>query len=106
MFAGPAPAELAAQALVLASDAHPQACLTMLRAMAEADLRSVLPGIRVPTLVLHGDSDARSPLAIGQDLHRQIPGSQFVVMPGVGHLSSLEAAEAFNDAVRAFLRAI
>ncbi len=76
----------------------------MLRAMARADLRAVLPRIDVPTLVLHGELDARSPLAVGETLHQQIPGSQLVVLPGVGHLSNVEAADAFNSAVRAFLR--
>jgi pimeloyl-ACP methyl ester carboxylesterase len=106
MFSEPAPAELVQQALALASDIHPQASLTMLRTMADADLRDVLPRIHVPTLVLHGDCDARSPLSVGRDLHEQIPGSQLAVLPGVGHLSNLEATEAFNRAVRTFLQAI
>jgi pimeloyl-ACP methyl ester carboxylesterase len=36
------------------SDVHPAGNLAMLRGMAEADLRDVLPRIDVPTLVLHG----------------------------------------------------
>jgi pimeloyl-ACP methyl ester carboxylesterase len=104
MFAEPAPADLLEQASELASGIRPPATRTMLHAMAEADLTGVLPRIRVPTLVLHGERDSRSPLAVGRDLHRRIPGSRLVVLPGVGHLSSLEAAEAFNRAVRAFLR--
>ena len=40
------------------SGIHPQASLTMLRAMANADLRGILPDIDVPTLVLHGELDA------------------------------------------------
>jgi len=106
MFSESAPAELAEQAFALASDIHPQASLTMLRAMAGADLRDVLPRIQVPTLVLHGDRDTRSPLSVGRDLHEQIPGSQLVVLPGVGHASNLEAAEAFNRAVRTFVASI
>jgi len=78
----------------------------MLRAMADADLRGILPAIDVPTLVLHGELDERSPLAVGKELHTKIPASQFVVLPGVGHLSNIEAADAFNLAVRTFLRSL
>jgi pimeloyl-ACP methyl ester carboxylesterase len=35
----------------------------MLRAMAECDLRDVLPLIDVPTLLLYGELDVRSPVA-------------------------------------------
>jgi pimeloyl-ACP methyl ester carboxylesterase len=106
MFAEPGRTDLTEQAFALASGIHPQASLTMLRAMAEADLRSVLPRIHVPTLVLHGDRDARSPLPVGRELHERIPGSQLVVLPGVGHASNLEAAGIFNHEVRVFLQAI
>ncbi len=74
-----------------------------LHAMAEADLRDALPTIRVPTLLLYGEEDARSPLAVAEEMHMRIPGSTLVVLPGVGHMSNLEAPEAFNAAVRDFL---
>jgi pimeloyl-ACP methyl ester carboxylesterase len=78
----------------------------MLRAMAEADLREVLPTIRVPTLLLYGQEDARSPLAVAQELHARIPGSTLVVLPEVGHMSNLETPQRFNDAVRDFLGSV
>jgi len=59
----------------------------------------------VPTLVIHGSEDARCPLAVGYGLHDTIPGSQIAVLEGVGHISNLEAPEAFNDAVLKFLGA-
>ena len=34
---------------------------------------------------------------------RTIPGARSIVLPGVGHLSNLEAPEAFNALVREFL---
>ncbi len=92
MFSEAAPAAMRAQALELMSGVRPGGNLTMLRAMAEADLRDVLPRVDVPTLVLHGDADARSPLQVGVELHERIAGSRLVVLPGVGHASNLEAA--------------
>jgi pimeloyl-ACP methyl ester carboxylesterase len=76
------------------------------RAMAlacTADLRDVLPHVQVPTLLLYGDQDVRAPLSVGHALHAAIPHSKLVIMPGVGHVSSVEAAEQFNLEVRQFL---
>ncbi len=84
-------------------DTRPAGMLPMLRGFAEADLRDVLPRIEVPTLLLYGDADARSPLPVAEALHAEIPGSQLVVMPGVGHGSNLEAPDTFNAHVRGFL---
>ncbi len=106
MLSAPAPPAMIEQLRALASGIRPQASLTMLRAMAAADLRDVLPGIDVPTLVLHGERDERSPLAVGKELHARIPGSTLVVLPGVGHASSIEATDAFDHEVRTFLRSL
>ena len=65
----------------------------------------MLPEIDVPTLLIYGDADQRSPLPVGEELHARIPGSKFVVIPGVGHVVNLEAPERFADEVRSFLRA-
>ena len=78
----------------------------MLRAMAEADLRDVLPRIDVPTLLLYGELDVRSPLHVAEALHASIPGSQLVVLAGVGHAANAEKPEEFNAAVRTFLEAL
>ena len=85
-------------------DLHPAGTRTMLQAMAEADLRDVLPRLEAPTLLLYGELDQRSPLAVAEELHRSIPSSRLVVLSGVGHLASAERPEEFNAAVRAFLR--
>jgi len=88
------------------SEFHPSGMKCMTRALAEADLREVLPRIDVPTLLLYGDKDVRSPLTVGEELHARIPGSRLVVMPGVGHLSNFEAADRFNAEVSGFLRSL
>jgi pimeloyl-ACP methyl ester carboxylesterase len=99
-----APAEMIDELVAIMSDFHPAGCRPMLHAMAEADLRDVLPRIDIPTLLLYGDADVRSPLHVAEQLHEQIPGSTLVVIPGVGHQSNIEAASLFNAAVRDFLR--
>lgn len=88
------------------SQFHPAGLRAMARAFAEADLREVLPCVDVPTLLLFGDRDVRAPLNVAHDLHAAIPGSQLVVLTGVGHLSCVEAPQRFNAEVRAFLRSV
>jgi pimeloyl-ACP methyl ester carboxylesterase len=78
----------------------------MIRALAEADLREELPGISLPTLLIWGDRDMRSPLSVAHDLHARIPGSRLVVLEGAGHVSLVEAPQRFNAEVRSFLRSI
>ncbi len=100
-----APAEMRDEVAVIMSEFHPAGHRAIARSMAEADLRGALPAIDVPTLLLWGDADRRSPLKIAEDLHGRMPGSTLIVMPGVGHLSNVEAPEAFNRELRGFLDA-
>lgn len=105
MFSQSAPQEMLDEAMSIMSEVHPVGMRVGLRGFAEADLRDVLPRIAVPTLLLWGEADQRSPLSVAQHLHTQIPGSTLVVLPGVGHLSNIEGADQFNAVVREFLHA-
>lgn len=104
LFSESAPGELVDEFAAVMSEFHPAGLRAMARSFAEADLRETLPRIDVPTLLLYGDRDVRAPLGVAEDLHAAIPASRLVVMPGVGHVSSVEAAGRFNTEVRAFLR--
>src|SRR4051812_41240001 len=74
--------------------------------MSEADLTDVLPTIAVPTLLLWGEFDARSPLSVAHAFARAIPRAELAVIPGAGHMTNLERPAEFNAAVRAFCRAL
>ncbi len=87
------------------SEFHPAATRAAIRAIAEADLRDVLPRIDVPTLLVCGEKDVRAPRQVWQALHSNIPSSKIVVIPGGGHMVDIEAAERFNTEIRVFLRA-
>lgn len=105
LFTDSVPAEMVEEMTEIAMDLHPAGLRAMANAFADADLRDVLPEIDVPTLLIHGDADQRSPLSVGEELHAQIPGSRLVVIPRVGHVVNLEVPERFADEVRSFLRA-
>jgi pimeloyl-ACP methyl ester carboxylesterase len=107
LFTASVPAEIVESTLAVVRDFRDSGLRAMSNAFADADLRHVLPRVDVPTLLLYGDADQRSPLSpVGEALHAGIPGSRLVVVPGVGHVVNLEAPERFNEEVRAFLRAV
>jgi pimeloyl-ACP methyl ester carboxylesterase len=73
---------------------------------AETDLRPVLPTVDVPTLVLHGEADARSPLANAEALHAALSTSQLVVLPRLGHACVVEDPEACASEIRRFVKTL
>jgi pimeloyl-ACP methyl ester carboxylesterase len=81
---------------------HPLGFRLMARAVAESDTRDLLRQIRVPTLLVWGEQDARSPLHVAHELERLVPTARLEVLPAAGHLSNVEAADRFNDELRRF----
>ena len=64
-----------------------------------------LPGINCGTLVVVGERDEITPVADAEAMQRAIPRSALCVIPGAGHLSSLEQPESFSRALSDFLLA-
>ena len=104
LFAGDPPAEFVPLLEEMAAAVRPGSMRHALLVMAEADQRDLLPRIAVPTLLIWGELDARSPLTVARQFEQAIPDAKLVVIPGAGHVSNLEQPEAFNDAVREFCR--
>jgi pimeloyl-ACP methyl ester carboxylesterase len=84
------------------SSFHPIGFRLMARSSAQLDTRDLLPEIRVPTLLLWGEADARSPISVAHQIRGAIPGARLAVIPGAGHLSNVEAPAQFNAEVRSF----
>lgn len=104
LFAAEPPARFVPLLEEVAAAVRPATLATQLRVMAAADQRDLLPRIDVPTLLVWGERDARSPLAVAHQFQRAIPHAGLVVIPDCGHLSNLEAPERLNGAVREFCR--
>ena len=62
--------------------------------------------IAVPTLVMVGDEDVATVPAKAERLHAAIAGSRLVVIPGAGHISSVEQPELVNAALEGFLASV
>ena len=84
-------------------DLNPTGYAHTIRALlAETFPTERLSTLTMPTLVLVGDEDPA--LEAASLTHQQIPGSQLVILPRAGHLSNLDAPEAFHASVLDFLR--
>jgi 3-oxoadipate enol-lactonase len=71
-------------------------------AVRDADLRRSLAHIRAPVLVIVGSGDLSTPPGEGRFIADQIPGARFLELPAT-HLSNIQAAQAFTQALVQFL---
>lgn len=68
------------------------------------DRRAQLPRIAVPTLVLAGSDDKTAPPAVMERMAQKIPGAEYVLLEGCGHLGPMDQPQAFNEALLRFLQ--
>lgn len=106
LFTAKADPAVVAEATRIMADVRPAGMRVLLSVSGRSDYRAVLPTITIPTLLLYGADDQRSPLNVAHELHHQIPGSRLAVIPDVGHLVFAEAPDAFNAEVRNFLHGL
>jgi len=62
-----------------------------------------LQGIKVPTLIIVGETDSRDFHRIATILKKKIRNSKRMTIKGAGHLPSMSAPSEFNEAVLSFL---
>ena len=84
------------------SDFYPLGFRLMARSSVDTDTTDLLPNIGVPTLVLWGDDDRRSPMNIAEQLRDAIPNAELALIASAGHVSNMEQPEEFNAQVRRF----
>jgi pimeloyl-ACP methyl ester carboxylesterase len=53
--------------------------------LASEPRNDMLEAMRVPSLVIHGADDPLVPVACGEDTAASIPGSELIIIPGMGH---------------------
>lgn len=93
------------EALEMAKQSDQNAALSSMDAWATTDFRQDLQAIDVPTLVVHGDSDATVPLeGSGQRTHEAVANSELKVIQGAPHGLNVSHAEDFNAALLSFLQ--
>lgn len=69
-----------------------------------ADNRDDLQGVTARCLVIQCSEDVIAPQEVGEYVHRNLPGSELVLLDATGHCPNLSAPEATIAAIEAFLR--
>ena len=88
----------------IAAFASPKGTLDCIAAFGRTDFRGDLAKIKVPTLVIHGDSDAIVPFEVsGARTHKAIAGSRLTLIKGAPHGFNLSHAAEFNKSLLDFL---
>jgi class 3 adenylate cyclase len=80
--------------------------IATVRLLYESDVRSVLPAIRVPTLVIHRAAGLGFPAAYGRYLADQIPGATYVELDGTDNLIWAGDQDAILDEIEDFVTGI
>ena len=83
--------------------ASPGAALALLRMNYQIDVRSILPAIRVPTLILHRVGDQRVGVGGARYMAERIPGAKYVELPGADHSWDAGDQDAVIDEMAEFL---
>jgi 3-oxoadipate enol-lactonase len=83
-----------------------QAYAESCRMLGRADLRGVLPTIKVPTRIAVGAEDYATPLAMAEALHAGIPRSTLTVIEKGRHLTPLEHPDRIAAELRHLIEAV
>jgi pimeloyl-ACP methyl ester carboxylesterase len=81
----------------------PKAFQHACKILQEVDLVPLLHRLNVRTLVVCGEQDQATPVALTKLIAEKVPGARYVELPGCGHCPPLEQPEAFVAAIREFV---
>ena len=72
--------------------------------VADARMRDICAALAVAVACSAWLSTVRAPVSLGEAIHGAVPGSEFVVLTGPGHVSKVEAPDDVTRVLRRFLR--
>ncbi len=81
----------------------PQGYIGCCYAIPTIDVTDRLGEVQCPALVISGEEDPGTPVAMAQEICAAIPFSELAVLPSASHLCNLEQREAFNRVLLGFL---
>jgi 3-oxoadipate enol-lactonase len=88
----------------LQSGIDPTALVKLMKATeTREDFRPKLSGIKVPTLIIHGEKDLLLPVSFAEEIHKNLPGSQLHIIPLAGHTLNLEGVPQAVTRIKQFI---
>ena len=88
------------------ADVAPESYRAAVECIVTFEQRANLPHIKVPTLVIAGETDTNAPAPMMEKMAAKIPGASYVCLPELGHLANLEDPQAFDAALSHFLKTV
>jgi 3-oxoadipate enol-lactonase len=82
---------------------HKESYIKTVEATTMFNRSAELEKIAVPTLLIFGEHDSLTTAEMGEAMHKQITGSEYVVVPKSGHLVNLEQPDVFDQTLGTFL---
>jgi pimeloyl-ACP methyl ester carboxylesterase len=73
--------------------------------MSRQDPRTILPAIRCPTTIIVGSEDVLTPPEMSREMAELIPDATLEILPGSGHMSTMEVPEEVNRILAVWLEA-
>src|SRR3990167_11480475 len=80
--------------------------VTSLEALLAIDLRDIIPDIKIPVLIIHGEKDNVCPLNAAKYLAENLPHARLEIFKDAGHAPFLTRHKEFNSIVKGFLKRI
>lgn len=80
--------------------------MQLVETLPAVDHSEALPGIELPTLLIHGKHDEKNRFEGVHELAERLPNSQLVVLADCAHCPPVEQPEVFNQAVADFVTAL
>ena len=79
------------------------AAVRLIESFQRFDVTRDLPRIRIPACIISAELDLLKPRKYGEIMHRAIPGAEFHLIPGAGHVVVVERAAEVNTIILGFL---
>lgn len=80
--------------------------VTALEALLAIDLRDIVPDIKIPVLIIHGEKDNVCPVDTGKYLALSLPDARLEIFKDAGHAPFLTKPKEFNKIVKGFIEAL
>jgi len=89
----------------LISRQKPQGISNALAAMAERpDSADLLPTLRFPLIIVHGDADELIPIERGREMKAALPNAHYMELPSTGHMPMMENPHAVAEALHFLIK--
>lgn len=81
----------------------PQGYIGCCHALPKIDVTDRLKELHCPALVVVGEEDPGTPVAMARDIHAALPSAELAILRSASHLSNLEQPHEFNRVLGRFL---